>query len=112
MSDASVDRLRTETADSVHANGLVITEELIQRRLGMKLTIIFPTFETDAAGIVSHGEELERLGKLCGYGNVIASLYFDNGELNLGIFVREGSIPQDAIDASCPPQARPIIELP
>ena len=66
----------------------------------MELVVLFPTFETDGAGIVSHGEELERIGKLCGYGNVIASLYFDDGELQLGIFAREGSWPKNPIEAT------------
>lgn len=110
MSDISVEQVGLG-ADSVHPSGLVITEEFIRQRLGMKLAIIFPTFETDAAGIVSHGEELERLGKMCGYGNVIASLYFNDGELNLGIFVREDSIPHDVLDASSTATAVPLIEI-
>lgn len=100
MSDASVERVNVEMPDSVHTQGLVITEELIERRLGMELVVIFPDFETHAAGIVSHGEELERIGKLCGYDNVIASLYFDAGELLLGIFARKGSIPNRPIDTA------------
>lgn len=100
MSDTSIERMDVVRPDSVHSDGLVITPELIRQRLGMELVVLFPTFETDGAGIVSHGEELERLGKLCGYGNVIASLYFDNGELQLGIFAREGSLPNRPIDGA------------
>ncbi len=111
MSDASVERVATETPASVHPEGLVITEELIRRRLGMELVVIFPTFETDAAGIVSHGEELEHIGKLCGYDNVIASLYFDEGKLLLGIFAREGSIPRDMINASSTEQESGVSEI-
>jgi len=94
MDEVSVERADIESPHSVHPGGLVITEEFIRQRFGMEIVVIFPTFETDASGIISHGEELERIGKLCGYDNVIASLYFEEGELLLGIFAKEGSIPR------------------
>ncbi len=106
-----IERTGVERPDSVHDLGLVITEDLIHQRLGMKLAMIFPDFESDGAGIVSHGEELERLGKLCGYSNVIASLYFDEGTLMLGIFVREGSIPARVIDAAADDAPHPTPQL-
>ena len=100
MRESSIEKIDVAKPSSVHSDGLVITPELIRQRLGMELVVLFPTFETDGAGIVSHGEELERIGKLCGYGNVIASLYFDDGELQLGIFAREGSWPKNPIEAT------------
>ena len=111
MSDAFIERAGLETPDSVHPDGLVITEELIRQRLGMELVVIFPEFESNAAGIVCHGEELERIGKLCGYDNVIASLYFDAGKLLLGIFAREVSIPRQTIDVSSSEPETVIAEL-
>lgn len=111
MSDAPIERVAVEAPDSVHPGGLIITQDLIKRRLGMELAVVFPHFETDGAGIVCHGEELERIGQMCGYDNVIASLYFDAGKLSLGIFVREGSIPRDAIDASGSETPIPVAEL-
>lgn len=107
----SIERMDMARPDSVHPGGLVITEEFIRERLGMVLAMIFPAFETDAAGIVEHGDELERIGKLCGYGNVIASLYFEEGKLQLGIFVREESIPGNIIDASDIDSGHTVSEL-
>lgn len=111
MNETSVEQVSAERPDSVHAGGLVITEELIHQRFGMTLQMQFPNIEMNGAGIVDHGEELERIARICGFGNVLASLYFDSGNLHLGIFVREGSIPQSAIDASSSARQFPALEV-
>lgn len=76
------------TGEAVSSNR-VITEKFVSERLGFVLARVFSDFETDANGVISFGEEMERLSELAGYKNVLGSLYFEGDELQLGIFIRQ-----------------------
>ena len=68
------------------------TEHEITRRTGYGLAVTFPTWEKDAAGVISFHDELERLGRDWGWENVIGTLYVEEDELLLGIFVNKNEI--------------------
>lgn len=72
-----------------------LTEEVIREQSGFKIVVEFPRWQTDGAALASYHDEHERLAREYGWENVIGSTFqkVDTGELSLGLFMRESSLP-------------------
>lgn len=68
------------------------TQSSIEQRTGFKLAVVFPHWETDAAGILSFHDELERLGKDFGWENTFGTLFVEEDKLALGIFIKHKNV--------------------
>ncbi len=85
-----------ERAENSGDQGFSFNAHAIATRTGFRLAITYPRWETDAAGIIQFGEDVDDYGKRFGYENVIGSLFLDEGKLALGVFVRGRATAIDA----------------
>lgn len=68
------------------------TSSDIREQTGFRLAVVFPQWQTDAAGVIDFHEELDRFEKEVGTTNVIGSLFRYEGALALGVFINTPEI--------------------
>ncbi len=73
-----------------------ITRELIGTQLGYRLVVTFPGFETDKACMVEFHEQLDHLEERFGAANIFGSLFYEEDELQLGLFVNRDILPTES----------------
>ncbi|HUD07036.1 MAG TPA: hypothetical protein VMR34_04055 [Candidatus Saccharimonadales bacterium] len=93
-----LDRKDAQAEEAPQAIPELLTEETLREKTGFKVVVEFPSWQTDAAGIIGFHDELERLGRDLGWENVIGSVYQDNesSDLKLGVFVKESAFPSES----------------
>lgn len=69
-----------------------LSQQAIESYTGYRLQVMFPTWQTDKAGVISFHDELERLGKDYGWENVLGSLFVEEERLVLGIFMNKNIV--------------------
>lgn len=66
-----------------------LTADYIEQRLGYRVVVTFPPFETNKGAIVEYHEQLDHLEAQFGAENIFGSLFFEDGQLTLGVFVNK-----------------------
>ena len=95
MADEFLDPPQVPPAEIDPSASQIITPTFIEERLGSRLSVWFPQFETSPSAMIEFHEELDRLEKTFGSENVFGSLFFESDDLKLGIFVKTEVIPKD-----------------